>query len=203
MPQVSGHGENGGRPLKTKDSALIALGSNLTSIAGSPQDTVNMALALLEEKGVVIRCQSPVYATPAFPPGSGADFANAAALLDPCGQPADVLAILHEVEAELGRVQKARWGQRTIDLDLIAVGDRVLPDAQIQTAWRDLALAEQMQKAPETLILPHPRVQERAFVLVPLADVAPDWRHPVLNRTVTQMLEALPKADRDSVVVMQ
>jgi len=203
MSQVSGHGENGGRPLKTKDSVLIALGSNLTSSTGTPQDILDMALAALKERGAVIRCQSPFYATPAFPPGAGPDFVNAAASLALPGSPAEVLAVLHSVEADLGRTRRARWAERTIDLDLIAIGDHLFPDPETHAEWRDLALAEQMAKAPDKLILPHPRLQDRAFVLVPLADVAPQWRHPALNRTVTQMLDALPQADRESVVLMQ
>ncbi|WP_299876310.1 2-amino-4-hydroxy-6-hydroxymethyldihydropteridine diphosphokinase [uncultured Sulfitobacter sp.] len=203
MSQALGHGENGGLPLKTNDDVLIALGSNLTSSAGSPADTLNMALIALKEKGAVIRCRSPIYRTPAFPAGAGPDFANAAARLALPGPPEEVLAVLHGIEADLGRVRRARWGERMIDLDLIAIGDLLLPDLHTHARWRQLELSQQMAEAPEELVLPHPRLQDRAFVLVPLADVAPDWRHPALNRTVTEMLEALPQADRDSVVVMQ
>lgn len=203
MSQALGHGENGGLPLKTNDDVLIALGSNLTSSAGPPATTLNMALEALKERGVAIRCQSPIYCTPAFPAGAGPDFANAAARLSMPGTPQEIMAVLHGVEADLGRVRVARWGERTLDLDLIAVGDQVLPSPDVHADWRQLDMAEQMEKAPQELILPHPRLQDRAFVLVPLADVAPDWLHPAFDRTVTEMLEALPQADRDSVIVMQ
>ena len=79
-------------------------------------------------------------------------------------------------------------------------GDLVLPDAATQARWRDLPLAEQMRRAPETLVLPHPRLHERAFVLVPLLDIAPQWRHPLLGRSVAEMVAALPRAERDAVV---
>ena len=92
--------------------------------------------------------------------------------------PEAVLARLHATEDAFARRRRARWGPRTLDLDLIAMGDTVLPDAATQARWRALDAAAQRSLAPDRLILPHPRMQERAFVLVPLADVAPGWRHP-------------------------
>jgi 2-amino-4-hydroxy-6-hydroxymethyldihydropteridine diphosphokinase len=80
------------------------------------------------------------------------------------------------------------------------MGDLVLPDAATQARWRGLDAAAQRSLAPDRLILPHPRMQERAFVLVPLADVAPGWRHPVLGYSVEEMLGALPEAARTEVV---
>ena len=82
----------------------------------------------------------------------------------------------------------------------IAAGEAVLPDAETYRAWLDLPLDEQTQRAPDRLILPHPRMQDRGFVLVPLAEVAPEWRHPVLGKTVAEMVEALPQEARDEVV---
>ena len=83
----------------------------------------------------------------------------------------------------MGRLRGERWSARTIDLDLLAYGDCV-------RGWSGDT------GEPETLILPHPRLHERAFVLRPLAELAPDWRHPVLGRSARELLDALPPGQR-------
>jgi 2-amino-4-hydroxy-6-hydroxymethyldihydropteridine diphosphokinase len=88
---------------------------------------------------------------------------------------------------------------RTLDIDLLAMGDSVLPDPATQDRWRDLAPEDQVRVTPDALVLPHPRLQDRAFVLVPLADVAPGWVHPRTGLSVREMLERLPAQDRDAV----
>ena len=145
---------------------------------------------------------SRLYATPAFPAGAGPDFVNAAIRLETQKSPAEILAILHAIEAEAARTRTKRWGQRTLDLDLIACGDAVLPDVAGFAQWHGLVPEKQGEIAPDQLILPHPRVQDRAFVLVPLADVAPDWVHPVLGQSVLQMRNARPQDELDGVVVL-
>jgi 2-amino-4-hydroxy-6-hydroxymethyldihydropteridine diphosphokinase len=178
---------------------LVALGSNADSPHGGAQATVQAAVAALRRAfgdGVAV---SRFFATPAFPAGSGPDFVNAAAAFRSAEAPFDILARLHEIEAAFGRSRSARWGQRSLDLDLIAVGDLVLPDAATQSHWRDLPLSEQQRIAPADLILPHPRLQDRAFVLVPLADVAEQWRHPELGLTVARMLAARPESEKAAV----
>ncbi len=78
------------------------------------------------------------------------------------------------------------------DIDLLAFGDAVLPDLATHQRWVAMPLEHQMSEAPEQLLLPHPRLAERGFVLAPLADVAPDWVHPVTGFSVQEMLDALP-----------
>lgn len=191
---------NGEIAKERRRMALLALGSNLTSTYGNPVETLNHALHLFQLSGAMIRDISAFYRTPAFPEGSGPDFVNAAAAFEVPWNAAETLRMLHTIEAQMGRVRDKRWGQRTLDLDLIAIDDAVLPDPETHRRWRNLDLAAQQDAAPDQLILPHPRLQDRAFVLIPLLDIAPDWVHPVLGQSVQQMCDALPAADKASVV---
>ena len=186
------------------DQSLIALGGNLSHNGEPPEVTIRAAAAALADEGLHVRRLSRMWRTPCFPAGAGPDYANAAAVISPeqTMGPQTVLEALHRVEARFGRARMGRWTGRTLDIDLLASGDSILPDAQTQTRWRNLSGEEQALKAPDRLILPHPRMQDRAFVLVPLAEVAPDWVHPLLGYSVRQMLDALPQADRDAVKLL-
>lgn len=178
-----------------KDRAAgIALGANAVSDAGGPAATLLAALADLAARGLAPVAVSRFYRTPAFPAGSGADFVNAAALLRTSEEPAAVLAALHATEARFGRERTRRWAARTLDLDLLFVGDRVAPDRDGLARWIDLAPDVQARLAPDRLILPHPRLQDRGFVLIPLAEIAPAWRHPLTGISVRAMRDALDPA---------
>jgi len=185
-------GQRTGKMTLKRADVLIALGSNQPSQVGNAVETVAYAIKALATAGPVLRAQSAFYLTSAFPAGSGPDFVNAAVRLDWDAPAHEILGMLHRIEASLDRTRASRWAPRTVDLDLIAIGGAVLPDAQTQRTWRTMPLDQQMKAAPDTLILPHPRLQDRAFVLVPLADVAPDWVHPLINLSVREMLDALP-----------
>lgn len=179
--------------------ALVALGGNLPTEAGDPAELLRAALRDMAAAGCVLVAISRFFATPAYPPGSGPDFVNAAAVVSSDRAPGALLDLLHEIEARHGRERLQRWGARTLDLDLLAVGDTVLPDAQTQDHWRALAPEAQQALAPDRLILPHPRLQDRGFVLVPLMDVAPLWTHPRTGNTVAAMVQALPEEDKAAI----
>jgi 2-amino-4-hydroxy-6-hydroxymethyldihydropteridine diphosphokinase len=180
---------------------LVAFGANLPFDRRTPAETIRRAAAALSEEGLILLGLSRLYATPCFPAGAGPDYVNAAAVLQASAQDdlASIMARLHAIEARFGRKRAQRWGMRTLDIDLLAAGDSVLPDAESQDRWRLMPPEAQIRTTPDRLILPHPRLQDRAFVLVPLADVAPDWRHPRTGLTVREMLDALSEADRDAV----
>ena len=180
-------------------SVICALGANLSSEQGDPVDAVSKALCELANKGFSLISVSRFWRTPAYPSGSGPDYVNACCKLQTSTDPKATLDAFHDIEAQNGRVRETRWAARTLDLDLIAYGDAVLPDLHGFMQWRDLPLGQQQSAAPTELILPHPRLQDRAFVLIPLAEIAPLWCHPVSGLTVAQMLAALPEAQKAAI----
>ncbi|TKA96846.1 2-amino-4-hydroxy-6-hydroxymethyldihydropteridine diphosphokinase [Cereibacter changlensis] len=181
--------------------ALVAFGANVAHGDQPPTATIRAAFANICERFHAVGQLSRLHASPCFPVGAGPDYVNAAGLIifDVQVDAAEILSVFHGIEAAHGRRRLSRWGARTLDIDLLAVGDSILPDRETQGHWRCLPPERQAQEAPDRLILPHPRMQDRAFVLVPLQEVAPVWRHPILGLTVSEMLAALPVEDRDAV----
>mmetsp|Transcript_28501 Transcript_28501/g.53460 ORF Transcript_28501/g.53460 Transcript_28501/m.53460 type:complete len:207 (-) Transcript_28501:4868-5488(-) len=200
MPQDTITGKNSENLPQNRSILLVAVGSNMHSPQRSPAETILAAVDYLRQSGALIRTQSRLFRTPAFPPGAGPDFINGALMLEADWTAAEAIGHLHRIEAALGRVRMTRWAARAIDLDLLAMGDLICPDAATVTAWMDLPLEQQQTDAPDQLILPHPRLHERGFVLVPLADIAPDWVHPILGRSVRQMVKALPADELAQIV---
>ena len=153
---------------------LIGLGANLQHPChGGPRATLEAALARLEAPGLRIRARSRWYRSAPVPASDQPWFVNGVAALDTALEPAALLAQLHAVEADFGRRRGRRNAARTLDLDLLDYRGRVSPPGA----------------QPE---LPHPRMAGRAFVLLPLAEVAPGWRHPVSGLGLEALIAGLP-----------
>jgi 2-amino-4-hydroxy-6-hydroxymethyldihydropteridine diphosphokinase len=164
---------------------LIGIGSNLSGAGGaSPLETCQRAVTRLDALPYLhLSALSRWYSTDPVPPSSQPTYVNAVAVLrvapgatEP--EPAVLLAWLQAIEAYAGRLRTVPNAARTLDLDIIAMGD-----------------GGQIVRAVPDPVLPHPRAHLRAFVLVPLLDVAPNWVHPVLRRPAAQLLAALPPQD--------
>ncbi|MBV8884118.1 MAG: 2-amino-4-hydroxy-6-hydroxymethyldihydropteridine diphosphokinase [Chroococcidiopsidaceae cyanobacterium CP_BM_RX_35] len=143
----------------------ITLGGNL----GDPLTTLKVALATLAQTpGIALEAESSWYRTQAVGPPQP-DFINGCALLQVQLTPHLLLNTLLDIEAQFGRVRQERWGPRSLDLDLLLF-DHLILDTP-------------------TLVLPHPRLRERAFVLVPLAEIAPNWVEPVSGKAIAKLVQ--------------
>jgi 2-amino-4-hydroxy-6-hydroxymethyldihydropteridine diphosphokinase len=152
----------------------LGLGANLGDRAAS----LATALALLVPDCGPFRC-SPVYETPPWGDLDQPPFLNQVVRGQTRLDRHALLRLVKRVEREVGRVPTRRWGPRVVDVDVLAYGDLVAADAEIE--------------------VPHPRLHERAFVLVPLAALDPQWRHPRLGATASELLAALPAAETDPI----
>ncbi len=145
---------------------VVALGCNLPGAYTSREALLEAAVSALAGEGMAVVARSGWWTSAAWPDPTGPAYLNGVVLVETDLAPAEALAALHRIEAEFGRARAERNAARTLDLDLIAHG-RTVTDGN--------------------LVLPHPRAHERLFVMGPLAEVAPEWVHPVLGRTAAEL----------------
>ncbi len=156
-----------------KDQNLVAVYIGLGSNVGNRENNLQSAVTHLAFKsGLRVVKISPVYETKPVGVTNQRDFLNAVVKLTTSLSPKELLKTTKEVENSLGRARKEHWGPRTIDLDILLFNQQVIRE--------------------DNLNIPHPEIISRAFVLVPLADIAPELIHPVAKKTIKQLLEELP-----------
>ncbi len=151
---------------------LVALGSNQPGPWGEPAATIRHAIAQLDRHPLTLVSASTAIVTKPFGRTDQPDFVNAVANITTALTPDKLLRHLQSIEASAGRKRNLKWGPRTLDLDIIDFNGMI--------------------RSGDALHLPHPGIAERHFVLQPIAEMAPHWRHPVNGLTAQQMLDALP-----------
>ena len=158
--------------MSNKARAFIGAGANL----GEPVRQIRQAQdALQKSLGIKFLGASSLYRTQPVGSVEQPPFINAVFSLEPEIGPQELLSLLLEIEQKMGRVRKERWGPRVIDLDLLFFGGEIIKEPSLE--------------------VPHPRLHERRFVLAPLAEIAPDFVHPVIKKSVSELLAGLPAGD--------
>lgn len=153
---------------------FIAIGSNLPHPEfGPPEDVCKAAIDAIEAVGCSILARSRWFCSAPVPAAGQPDFINGVISVRTVLKPLELLENLHRIEARFDRERSIPNAARTLDLDLLAYNEMV-------------------NEGPEGALLPHPRMAGRAFVLMPLLDVAPAWKHPVLGKTPAALIAALP-----------
>lgn len=149
--------------MNLDEAVVIALGSNLAGAAGSSRAILEAALDRFAAQGLNLVARSRWWRSAAWPNPTDPDYLNGVVIVETARSPGETLTAIHQIETALGRRRSQPNAPRTLDLDLIAHGRKVID-------------------SPE-LVIPHPRAAERLFVVGPLAEIAPDWRHPATGET--------------------
>jgi 2-amino-4-hydroxy-6-hydroxymethyldihydropteridine diphosphokinase len=152
---------------------VVGLGANSPGAWGTPAETIAQALGEIARLGIAVVAASPLYQTAAVGNARQPPYVNAVAVLDTSLSPDALLRVLKDIERRSGRRGGRPWGPRSLDIDIVDYRGLV-------RHWRG-GHAEFNRAGPRPLVLPHPLAHRRPFVLRPLFDIAPNWRHPALN----------------------
>ncbi|MBI5203665.1 MAG: 2-amino-4-hydroxy-6-hydroxymethyldihydropteridine diphosphokinase [Nitrospirae bacterium] len=145
----------------------IGIGSNI----GNREENCRKAIKLIKENGIAVKKESSMHETEPWGVKDQPKFINMAIEIETNKKPEDLLGILKNIENQMGRTESVKWGQRIIDLDILLYDDLILETPHLE--------------------IPHPFMHEREFVLRPLVEIAPDKKHPVIGKTIKEMLSVL------------
>jgi len=172
------NGKGSGVSAHSKQKIYIAIGGNLPArVLPDLRSTLEAGVRALQDAGMLVHARSSWWQSPAWPPpaeGEAAqpDYLNGMLRIETDLPPADLLGRLHAIEGQFGRVRRGRWDARPLDLDLIDYNGQISAGG------------------PDAPVLPHPRATRRLFVLLPLQEIAPDWRDPVSGQALTALIQA-------------
>lgn len=171
---------------------LVGLGANCPGPWGSPAHTLQRALREIERRGVTVEAVSPLYETAALGAARQPPYVNQVALLATSLPAPALLRLLKELERQSGRRGGRPWGARTLDLDVIDYKG-------LKIGWSKARKGVPRERV-RPLVLPHPQLENRPFVLKPLLDVAPDWRHPITKTSAKELWRRVKKRGQGSVL---
>ena len=162
--------------MSARARIYLGLGANLPSRHGTPRETLEAAIAVIALAGVTIVGVSPWFESAPVPRDADQPwYVNGVVEVATALSPEELLALLQKIERDFGRVRSVPNAPRSLDLDIVAYGERVVTEG--------------------SPLLPHPRMHARAFVLLPLQDLAPDWRHPQSGRPIADLIADLGRLD--------
>lgn len=156
------------------ETIVIAYGSNLSFGAKSASQALKAVVKVLGDNGIIMKKVSRLWASQAWPDPSQPPYVNAVMAVETRLEPVELMAVLHGVERQFGRERGEPNAPRTVDLDLIAYGQRVVDDGGLR--------------------IPHPRAHQRGFVMGPLSEILPDWVHPEYGRTAKDLFASVTVA---------
>ena len=166
---------------------FLGIGSNLSSPFGNRFVNINLAIRLLKKYGIEIIKKSSFYETPSYPNQNNPKFINVIIEVNTVLPPADLASVLIFIEEKIGRKRNKKNDPRTCDIDIIDYNNQIF-----NFKYKDL-----------DFIAPHKKVAFRNFVLFPLQEIAPNWKHPVTNELINMLIHKLPPKDKKSILKIE